>query len=438
MTKLFSELLATGMVTNLGGDDERLAKMEQAAADLAKQFREHPRELIDAVLAGLALDVHEDDPTIQATESALLAHWKTMRSVHTDRPVQLLRAIQLEACAQAADAGHAAIVWLTAVDTLPLVRLGREAACVRDWIAGLASRVEKKALMVPGLPTEAPPAIPRIEPVPVGQAPQPYKVDRGQLRKRVGATAGPNNQKSQAYPEPNPYWPQTGGSNWSWEFTERMHVLLADELEAVAAEVRAKQADLHAKLGDAQTKFATALNGALTQHQQWTRDAIAASEVRQKADQLRLNALWWSEALYSPSLHRSYRELPAALAAVVMALDLLAEVSIPSPASVGFLLAETVRRLDGETQPFEKFLIALREARADLPRDVLRVLEGPPEVGRFSVRDLIALALGDQEWNPAGAIKRAGLPPDLSLDLPRIAHAVFRQEQALRLARGTK
>jgi hypothetical protein len=151
---------------------------------------------------------------------------------------------------------------------------------------------------------------------------------------------------------------------------------------------------------------------------------------------MRLDALWWSEALYSDALQCSYRELDPALAAVLMALELATIVPSPPPASVGYLLAETVHRLPGASfdrkEPLSGVLDALARARHRLAPDWTPQLGEVPREGSVSVRDVVMLTLSGQD--PAVSLKRAGIMADHGFTLPHLAHAVFRQQHAVRLA----
>jgi hypothetical protein len=220
-----------------------------------------------------------------------------------------------------------------------------------------------------------------------------------------------------------------------------MSVLLADELDALAEALRSQHARVIEQLQKPWSEFIGKLENEVRSQDQLMRDALEAGERRIQAEKLRLDALWWSEALYSSSIRRSYREMETVLAAVVMAVDLLAHVPSPSPASVGYLLAEAVNRLPNAG--FERkrgvrgLLVELRELRARLPKDWTSVLEPAPAEGRLTLRDIVVQSLNERDCDVDAALLRAGLTPDISFSLPVLAHAFFRQEQAVRLARST-
>jgi hypothetical protein len=221
-----------------------------------------------------------------------------------------------------------------------------------------------------------------------------------------------------------------------------MRDLLAEEIDALAADVAKKQSAGNQQWHASQMALSKTLQTALTTQRCWVTEALKRTSARQRVEQLRLDALWWAEAMYSTRLRRSYRELPPALAAAVMAIDLIDAVTTPTPASVAYLLGETVAQLPeaghGERHKLADILDSVREARGVLPKDWREHLGTPPTEGRLSIRDLVVLTLGDREWSAKAEVARAGLPADAVIALPDLARAVFRQEQAVRLAGQSK
>lgn len=428
MTTRLTDLLSAGLIKDLAGDDERFAKIERATTRVATEFNEHPALLIDGILAGINPDVPATDPAIFVAKQALVSEWKTMDSVYPNAPIGLLRAILL-AAAEQADAGpRPAIVWLTAADMLPLLRPGKEGPLIRRMLAEFATKTEMLALASASVNHDVE-LLPPIFPLP---AQNPRAVDRDNLLLLVAAAAGPDYRNDgRTLPDPNPGWPTNATARtWSADFADRMHSLLADELEALSSELEGRQRQLVEQLTDA-----------LAGQQARMLEAVKSSHTRSQAEEVRLNVLWWSEALYSPALRRSYRDLPPPLAAVVMAIDLLDQVPKLTPASVAHLLAEVVHRLPGSAHDrkyeLRPLLVELHAARGELPDDWSN--EHPPRTrGRLSLRDLVFASIsassGNTDATVASAIHQAGLAPDVAISLPTLARAVFRQEQAVRLA----
>ncbi len=409
---------------NIAGDDQRAQKISTAIDDLVARFTETPTELVAATLAALDPDIPETEPMGQAALDGLRAHWQTFDSVYVDFPVGLVRGMLWEACTRACadDPLKAAVVSWTGLDVPRLRRLGSEAASVRTELEQLARKAEEIALAVHGPATTHEPVAASAKPAAAGNGPRPFKIDREQLLWQVAATVGPNYKGTAVQTKataPNQYLPSNPGP-WVEQYVGRMSDLLADELERAVA---AAQKDVATLTAAFRSEMAVSLEA-----------ATKRIDVQRRREQLRLDVLWWSTALYSPAYQCSYRAMPSERASVIMAFELATLTSGITPASVGYLLAETVRSL------------AVSPERVSLPTvfDVLTSgwTEGatewwaefspPPTEGRWSLRDA-ALAVARGEADAESALGRAGLG-DAQLSLPDLGHGIFRQEVAVRLA----
>jgi hypothetical protein len=98
------------------------------------------------------------------------------------------------------------------------------------------------------------------------------------------------------------------------------------------------------------------------------------------------------------------------------------------------LLAETVQRLPNAgyeiKKPIGEWLGQLRQCSRKNTLD----FAGVPKDGRLSMRDVFAWAMSDQVWDTKQALQRAGIEAGHVISLPALARALFRQEQACRLA----
>ncbi|MDP2312200.1 MAG: GTPase-associated system all-helical protein GASH [Pseudomonadota bacterium] len=440
MSAFLNDVLTTGFIEKLDGDDGRVSKMEKASSAVAAELKADPPLLIGAVLAGMDPDVPPDDPAVVRAERALVAEWRSLSSVFPDKPVNWYRAILLDACASVGEERLSAVLWLAAADHLPQVRLGREEPAVRALVLRWAEACEGEAMKDGAAPTAKKPTPPKLTaaaPVPAVAA---RNVDRNTLIQRVGASAGPN-YRNTAGPNPNPHWSNQAQS-WSWEFTDRMAALLADELDAVGADVMKRLSDGFQHQATAQTAFVSEVQNAFETQRKWLESAHQSALAQREVASTQLEALWWAEALYSPVLRRSYREVSPVVAAFLMAKDLHELMPSPAPASVGYLLAEAVGRLPGagHNHPvrFTQLLTELRAARTSLPPAYLLGGEGLRTVGRLGLRDLVLLAAGEREFLIGTELARSPLREDPELTLPQFAHAIFRQEQAVEIAGGRK
>lgn len=436
MSDLLKSLNKAGLIEKLDGNDERFAKIESAAKNVAEMLKESPQLMIRAVLAGLDPDITSDDPAIMIAADALADVWTSVRSVHTDPPIFIYRSILLDACNQVADGSYAIVLSYTATDTLPLVRLGREEAVVRGMLAEWAKMSESVSLVVPQVTeTKRAPATKKIEPLSFNAA-TASKVNRETLLNAVAATVFPN-YKGQAVNNPNPYQPHSHPSQWAGEYSDRMMALLADQIDSVKSAIIQSQNGLIKQLEQHETHQLEAVKELLSSQRSWLQEVVKQSEEFKKAEHLRLNTLWWCEAQYSSSLTCSYRELSPVLAGAVMPFDLLSEVQTPTPASVTYALSEAVAKLPeaafGKEYKLPELLNIMQGKCADLPVAWAKALVSPPKEGRLSIRDMVVAVLqGEKETKKL--LQRANLGPDSSISLPRLAQAIYRQEQAVRLA----
>ena len=438
MSNLLNKLNSAGLIEKLDGNDERFNQIETAANKVSGLLTETPALLIRATLAGLNPDVPENDPAILLAAEALQEAWKSVRSVHIDPPVQLYRFILLDACDQAADELNAVILWNTAADTLPLVRLGGEEKIIREMLLQWAEKAETKSLLVPNISeVKRAPVTKKLPEFEIKVATQP-QIDRENLKLLVSSTAGPQ-YRGTATPNPNPHW-SNSASHWSWDFTDRMTELLANQLDNLSSKTTASQKSLAKQLKEHDGLLIDNVTSLLGSQRSWLQGVIKESQENQRAEQLRLNTLWWCEANYSTSYKRSYREISHYLAAVLMPCDLLAEIQTPSPASVTYALSETVNKLPkmGFDKQYKliEILDHLGSERTTFTSIWQDRIVSPPEAGRLSLRDVVMAVLLGQSTDLSLMIERAGLDGEFSISLPQLSQAIFRQDQAVDLAEG--
>jgi len=152
------------------------------------------------------------------------------------------------------------------------------------------------------------------------------------------------------------------------------------------------------------------------------------------ASRMRLDVLWWSEALYSPSLGCGYREMELPIATVAAVADIAAIVPTLSPVSVSYVLGETVHRLsrileDEEAQPLSFYLGALAKGKIDFMK---AFPQANPEM-RLPLLGLVVDASGGVAPSEEIFRSRAGLDISLKLSSGEFAMWVFRDVQARRL-----
>lgn len=416
MESILPELINAGLVGGLNGDDTRLVKMQQAAQCLAEEFKAQPTMLIQAILTALDPDVAGTDQTICKAEDAVKAEWPSMRSIHVDQPISLLRAILFDACQLASESVNGAILWMTAIDTLPYARLGKEEAVVQRILQGFATVMESVAQDAIG--ENAPSG--KYDPILIENTVGAYEVDREDFTENITASLNVNTtiQVLNGY--------SANLSTWAAPASKALATVLADLIDDVAVNIATNQENITQEV-----------LGQLGEIKASTQNIIETSLNSVTPMKSQLDTLWWSEALYSPTLRKSYRELPPQLGAIVMAIDLLGIFNTVTPVATAYVLAEAVARLPQASyenrQPLSEILTSLPALGKQLPSDWLTPLTPPPKEGRISLRDAAVTALrGENDANKL--LKRAVIPSDTMLSLPEFSRAIFRQEQAIRLA----
>lgn len=336
MANVLQELLAAGLIDKLEGSDERFKKMTQAADGLAKEFRSSPALLIPAILTALGGDIATDDPLIEMAETALLAEWETLQSVHTDKPIQIYRALLLTACAAVAQERNAAILWLTATDMLQFSQLGREKSAVFKLISlfGDATEQQDISLFAPSTKTARKSTdLPKLDFKEVTFA----EVDRNALFGEIGTATGPTNLQNVQYipgKTHNRYWANQNPQHWGEDFANVMKDVLGDRFDGLGE-----------ACADELNGICEALVTAFKAQSQGLQSSISLAQSVSTREQVRLDALWWYESMYSASAKMSYREMDPLAAAILMPLDLISIMPSVTPSSVAYLLSEAVARL---------------------------------------------------------------------------------------------
>ena len=138
------------------------------------------------------------------------------------------------------------------------------------------------------------------------------------------------------------------------------------------------------------------------------------------ASRMRLDALWWSAAFYSPTLQKGYRDLALPIVAVTSAVDLVALVPALAPASVGYVLGETVFRVarvqkaEGK-QPILSYLDAIAAAKPALGDDFPNATTNNM---RLPLLDLVGEATAGRKVSAEVLRSRAGVEGSLNSRLP--------------------
>lgn len=313
---------------DLKGDDTKLEKLRATAKDLSAVLKKAPAKTVCFTMAAADPGIASDDPTIQEAMAALRKQWETVSNAYARPPVAILRAILLDAIVLVARLDDAISVAFvnTARNALAQAETSDEEAVWREAVGEIEAKVDARAeeewatpemIEVEALNYAVPPVTPQKMKVPA--------VDRETLQTLIHRASGPwGGDGSNQYGSNSP-------QQWSSSFAEKMSAAIADALETMAKGLTPTPVDLAGPL--------SALATAVGTHVQMALESFGGATA---GLQRRTNLLWWKEALYSPSAHESYLDLPPYEAAALMALDLHEQVPTYSPASVSSFLKEAI------------------------------------------------------------------------------------------------
>jgi hypothetical protein len=310
---VIGELLRANMLEQVAGDSDRAERLRAAARTLTGVLADDRGRLPLALLTAIDPSSHPNAPMLRHARTAILIEWKTLGNVFPEQPVELYRAVLLDAAATAfaSDELTAAAGWYTLRTAIQLLPAGRWSPVLGrlldEWDAVTGPAAE--AAWSRGVPGPAAPAEPADAP---DAAPGP--------REWRGDEQGEQDKPAAA---------QADGA----------------AVRATAARTRALAiAEASAYYNDA---FSVALKGQLVDlvdelSEQMRVTAEAALLGRLNATMRRSDLLWWWSTGYSSSRRRRYRDLTAPQAVIAAALDVHHLAGPLTPASVEHVLWEAV------------------------------------------------------------------------------------------------
>jgi GTPase-associated system helical domain len=340
---------------DLKGDDTKLEKLRFTAKDLSVVLLKTPSKTASFTMVAADPNIAATDPTVEEAMAALRRQWETVANAFSSRPVGILRAILLDAVVHAARSDDAIAVAFvnTARNALAHAETAEEAEIWRQAVSEIETKVDARAeaeWATPEMITVDP--LQYTLPAPVTEDYEAPTVDQNELREKIHSAAGPWGPD-----DPNPHSPNNNPNAWSKSFADKMSIAISEALDGMAEELAPTPMDLSGPL--------STLAKAVTAH---VEKALASFSGATAGLQRRTNLLWWKEALYSPSAHASYLDLPPFEASALMALDLHEQVPTYSPASVSAFLREAIRCLpvekDDQGNGERDIASLLRDARA--------------------------------------------------------------------------
>jgi hypothetical protein len=411
---------------NLNSDDTKLEKLRATAKDLSAALRKTPAKTVSYTMVAADPSVPSTDPVLEEAMAALRKRWETVANAFSGRPVNVLRAVLLDAIVQAAreDDTIAVAFVNTARNALAHAETADEAPIWREAVSEIETRVDARAeaewatpemITVDPLQYKAPNITAEKHETPV--------LDQAALKAKIYSATGPWGGTNQ-----NPNHIQNNPQAWSQEFASRVSIAIGEAIDEVAEGTVPAPVD-----------FSTPLAGLAKAVSAYVDKALASFSGATAGLQRRTNLLWWKEALYSPSAHESYLEMPVFQASALMALDLHEQVPTFSPASVSAFLKEAIRCLPAEPENEDNgrrdVAALVRDAKTAAFMQPFRTLAAqyvPAPVGRGPLLSLIGHGQDPAVTEAASLRALGGVDVSATMTPAEWGTFLFRELQAAR------
>ena len=415
--KLLQPILQAGLL-DIGDSDERLANIESAIDDLEAKLKKTPSLFEHYVQTALDPEISAEEPAVVDVETIIAAHWKALRAKFPQRPVQIIRAVIINALYNigSADVNLARIIYLAASNFYPYAKLGREKEIIERLISEFGDLAEKDAATRWSLdetePTLKVPTL-KIAGLQFGEITVDDKTLRTQLT--TAAKHAPNPQGAN-YGSLNQY---QHPEQWATHFAKYAGDGIVEVIETSLEEMTKSLSPT--SIETPINKFATDFKKALDQVLGNSLRSLTAVERRSKL-------LWWKETLYSSSLKGSYRTLNTELQPVIMSVDLFDQLPNVSPVSVNFLLQDTLLLLNAQAREPLSFTELLSKLLTTENKAILKdyLKEQGPE-GRIGLLTFLNLAVHDKV-SIDDLKARTGISPDALISNGELAVMILQDQ----------
>lgn len=375
MSKVLDGINSIGLIKKLDGIDKRFEDMVEATALLVDRLKEDESLLIAFILTSINQIPNSDDTAIEIADECFTEVWRSARSIYIDTPFLLYRSMLLDSCQQvASDNQRYAYILWNTISDILPFKIFAE---------------EKEV----------------FENVFLQWAKESEEYSSSKLLE---------NEKDNKIP-----------------FPKKLPAFKpSSELENIN--------DFQIMYTKLSEDFTTRESLYQSQYQRFEEYREAINENIRSNENLKLDTLWWSKSLYSASLNKSYKEFEGKMALIIMVGDLLSLMENAPPASVSYLLFETVANLpdiDIEKEfTLEEIWNFYSQNRDNFPNQSIEQLTLGYQ-DNWSLKDFIYFALNDNLSNTDTAISKLIISKDTKMTLPKLAQAIFREECAERQVR---
>lgn len=383
-TSIFEILQKNGLVPSIGGNDDNYKALMAASESIAQTLLEDKTKIIPYTLIALDKNISEDEPLMEEIENEISEHWKTIRSHFQEMPIPLYQAIILQGLENLVgnDEESVSIIWFCSMDIFPLLDLNdKERRVLGEFIGWLGNEAEKIAISKWSMEQQE---IKLVAPkfnlkIPLAKV----KIDTKKLELGFARAAGPHKiEENRQIEGANRYWPQNN-QHWVSDFGKIAGQHVSRVIGAAMEDKNQSLASLGTALNSELSKYFKTLGEQLKKSFSSTLNSSSSVENRSKI-------MWWKEALYSPKVRDSYRNLDPFQTTIAMAVDLYEILPGHFPHSVDFILREAFRSAQGDENKKIKLIDYLKEcdslANGEFIKNYLGdgdVLTGRMDLGSF-------------------------------------------------------
>ena len=324
------------------------------------------------------------------------------------------------------------VVWNTAAPMLlhKQAHTGNAASIIEGFLDQAAKAAEEEAIARAGLcdvPTEK-----RKLKKTSKKAAKPdvsISIEKDDVLADVARAAGPQYPGIQQLPDPNPHWSNQQQA-WSHQFTPRL-------AEALVNAVNLGTERLGDRIQTVLTEHISAIEKRLSDPLDNAQAYYSNVAQSYASSRMRLDVLWWSTARYSPLLRKGYRELHLPIVSLAAAIDVVKIVPPLAPASIAYVLAETVenvRRNSTSANVIYKigdYLQAFESANLDIQESLLSSASN--STMRMPLIELIVEATSGSVGTVEKILSITGIAPSLEVGLADFSVWIYRGLQARRL-----
>lgn len=412
---------------------ENIDSLGKAVKEVEKHLtrRKLKSDIIPFTLVALDPKVIDSDPVVKQVETIIIKKWPAFKNSVTatnDRSTTYVRAVILESLCKLSrdDVATAALVWLTARDTIGHFQLDAEEGVISGFLQELADLVEKNGQAAWGISNKLQARKIRGPETSIA-AVEAAQIDEEYLKQLLLDAMVHQGWNQQAGGGKNPH--AQGQNNWHWPKFMAEHS--ASGIAEVVNSALSQQAE---SLPTISSSLKKSLENYFDQFQPFFEDLNNSIVNSITANNKRSELLWWKQSLYSRSLNTSYRSLDPLNAAVCMAHDLAEQVEPIYPESLDYLLRETLKDVHGNKAAEEHALKDWLNSSLSLHEKIQSALKAYTAQGEQRIPLLNAWANALHSGETSNFFRETGIDKKAELTAADLAVWLFHGLQAQKLA----